>query len=40
MSPAQVKKLLEPTAYTGLSAQIARDAATRARETAKGIRAG
>jgi 3-carboxy-cis,cis-muconate cycloisomerase len=40
MSAAQVEKLLEPTAYTGLCAQMARDAATRARETAKGIRAG
>ena len=40
MSAAQVEKLMEPTAYTGLCAQIARDAATRARETAKGIRAG
>jgi hypothetical protein len=40
MSAAQVEKLLEPTAYTGLCAQMARDAATRARETAKGIRVG
>ena len=40
MSAAQIEKLLEPTAYTGLCARMARDAATRARETAKGIRAG
>ncbi len=40
LSAAQVRKLLEPTAYTGLCAQMAREAATRARETAKGIRAG
>jgi 3-carboxy-cis,cis-muconate cycloisomerase len=40
MSAAQIEKLLEPTAYTGLCAQMARDAATRARETAKRIRAG
>jgi adenylosuccinate lyase len=39
LSPAEIEKLLDPTAYTGLCAQMARDAATRARETAKEIRA-
>jgi adenylosuccinate lyase len=40
LSKAEIEKLLDPTAYTGLCAQMARDAASRARETAKAIRAG
>ena len=40
LSKAEIGKLLDPTAYTGLCAQMARDAAVRARETAKAIRAG
>src|SRR5580698_1158379 len=39
LDKAAIQKLLDPTAYTGLCARMARDAATRARETAKGIRA-
>src|SRR6201987_5441290 len=38
LSAAQVAKLLEPTAYTGLCAEMARDAAARARETTREIR--
>ena len=40
LSKAEIEKLLDPTAYTGLCAQMARDAASRARETTKAIRAG
>jgi 3-carboxy-cis,cis-muconate cycloisomerase len=40
LDAAAIQKLLDPTAYTGLCAEMARDAAQRARETAKGIRAG
>jgi 3-carboxy-cis,cis-muconate cycloisomerase len=40
LDKAAIQKLLDPTAYTGLCAQMARQAATRARETAKEIRAG
>jgi adenylosuccinate lyase len=39
LDPAAIEKLLDPTAYTGLCADMARDAATRARVTARGIRA-
>jgi adenylosuccinate lyase len=39
LDPAAIRKLLDPTAYTGLCADMARDAATRARATARGIRA-
>ncbi|HTQ35016.1 MAG TPA: adenylosuccinate lyase family protein [Stellaceae bacterium] len=39
LSAAEIAKLLDPTAYTGLCAQMARDAAGRARETAREIRA-
>jgi 3-carboxy-cis,cis-muconate cycloisomerase len=35
-----IEKLLDPTAYTGLCAQMAREAATRARARAQEIRAG
>jgi 3-carboxy-cis,cis-muconate cycloisomerase len=35
-----IEKLLDPTAYTGLCAQMAREAAVRARATAQEIRAG
>jgi adenylosuccinate lyase len=35
-----INKLLDPTAYTGLCAQMAREAAVRARATAQEIRAG
>jgi 3-carboxy-cis,cis-muconate cycloisomerase len=35
-----IEKLLDPTAYTGLCAQMAREAAVRARATAKEVRAG
>jgi 3-carboxy-cis,cis-muconate cycloisomerase len=35
-----IEKLLDPTAYTGLCAQMAHEAATRARATAREIRAG
>ncbi len=37
MSPQAIQSLLDPTAYTGLCADMARDAATRARETTKGL---
>ncbi len=37
MSPQAIRSLLEPTAYTGLCADMARDAATRAREATKGL---
>jgi 3-carboxy-cis,cis-muconate cycloisomerase len=40
LDTAAIQKLLDPTAYTGLCAQMARDAATRARATAKEIRKG
>jgi adenylosuccinate lyase len=40
LDKAAIQKLLDPTAYTGLCAQMARDAATRARATAKELRAG
>jgi 3-carboxy-cis,cis-muconate cycloisomerase len=40
LSKAEIEKLLDPTAYTGLCAQMARDAAVRARATAKEVRAG
>jgi adenylosuccinate lyase len=40
LAKAEIDKLLDPTAYTGLCAQMARDAASRARQTAKEIRAG
>jgi adenylosuccinate lyase len=39
LKPAEIRKLLDPTAYTGLCAQMARDAADRARATAREIRA-
>src|SRR5271163_3269383 len=39
LDPAAIRKLLDPTAYTGLCATMARDAATRARATAREIRA-
>jgi adenylosuccinate lyase len=35
-----IQKLLDPTAYTGLCGQMARDSAVRARATAAAIRAG
>jgi adenylosuccinate lyase len=35
-----IEKLLDPTAYTGLCAQMARDAAIRARATAAELRTG
>jgi len=37
LNPPAIKKLLDPTAYTGLCAEIARDAAVRARATAADI---
>jgi adenylosuccinate lyase len=40
LKPAEIQKLLDPTAYTGLCPQMARDGAERARATAKEIRAG
>src|ERR1700733_7499935 len=40
LDPAAIRKLLDPTAYTGLCAQMAREAAERARATARAIRAG
>jgi 3-carboxy-cis,cis-muconate cycloisomerase len=40
LDKAAITKLLDPTAYTGLCAEMARDAATRARATAKELRAG
>lgn len=39
LDAAAIRKLLDPTAYTGLCAQMARDAADRARATARDIRA-
>jgi 3-carboxy-cis,cis-muconate cycloisomerase len=39
LKPAEIDKLLDPTAYTGLCAQMARDAAVRARAMAREIRA-
>jgi 3-carboxy-cis,cis-muconate cycloisomerase len=38
LDKAAIGKLLDPTAYTGLCAEMARDAAGRARETAREIR--
>jgi 3-carboxy-cis,cis-muconate cycloisomerase len=38
LDKAAIQKLLDPTAYTGLCAQMARDAAVRARAAAKEIR--
>ncbi len=35
LTPAQIQGLLDPTAYTGLCADMARDGATRARQKAK-----
>ena len=35
MKPAAIQKLLDPTAYTGLCAEMARDAAYRARAAAQ-----
>jgi adenylosuccinate lyase len=40
LKPAEIQKLLDPTAYTGLCAQMARDAAERARAAATEIRDG
>jgi 3-carboxy-cis,cis-muconate cycloisomerase len=40
LKPAEIRNLLDPTAYTGLCPQMARVAAERARETAKQLRAG
>src|SRR5215471_15361834 len=40
LDKAAIEKLLDPTAYTGLCAQMAHDAATRARATAKALRLG
>ena len=40
LDKAAIEKLLDPTAYTGLGAQMAHDAATRARATAKALRLG
>jgi len=39
LDKAAIDKLLDPTAYTGLCAQMARDAAVRARATARVLRA-
>ncbi|HWD60026.1 MAG TPA: lyase family protein, partial [Stellaceae bacterium] len=39
LAKPEIAKLLDPTAYTGLCARMAREAATRARATAKNIRA-
>jgi adenylosuccinate lyase len=39
LDPAAIGKLLDPTAYTGLCAHMARDAASRARATAAELRA-
>jgi 3-carboxy-cis,cis-muconate cycloisomerase len=39
LDKAAIQKLLDPTAYTGLCAQMAHDAAARARSTAKELRA-
>ncbi|HVY18327.1 MAG TPA: adenylosuccinate lyase family protein [Rhodopila sp.] len=38
MTPAQIQSLLDPTAYTGLCADMARDGAARARHKAKELR--
>jgi 3-carboxy-cis,cis-muconate cycloisomerase len=40
LDKAAIEKLLDPTAYIGLCAQMAHDAATRARATAKALRLG
>ncbi len=40
LDPSAIAALLDPTAYTGLCAQMARDAAARARATAAGIGPG
>jgi adenylosuccinate lyase len=40
LKPAEIQRLLDPTAYTGLCAKMARDAADYARTTAREIRAG
>jgi 3-carboxy-cis,cis-muconate cycloisomerase len=40
LSKTEIEKLLDPTAYTGLCARMAHDAAIRARATAKELRAG
>jgi 3-carboxy-cis,cis-muconate cycloisomerase len=40
LDKAAIEKLLDPTAYTGLCAQMAQDAASRARAAAKALRAG
>ena len=40
LDKAAIQKLLDPTAYTGLCAQMAHDAAIRARATARELRAG
>jgi adenylosuccinate lyase len=40
LDKAAIEKLLDPTAYTGLCAQMAHDAATRARATAEALRSG
>jgi 3-carboxy-cis,cis-muconate cycloisomerase len=37
MTPAQIGGLLDPTAYTGLCAHMAREGAARARDAAKGL---
>jgi adenylosuccinate lyase len=37
LEPAAIRKLLDPTAYTGLCSQMARDGAKRARATAADI---
>jgi len=39
LSKPEIEKLLDPTAYTGLCGQMAREAAVRARATARDIRA-
>jgi adenylosuccinate lyase len=38
MTPAQIQGLLDPTAYTGLCADMAREGAVRARTKAKELR--
>jgi adenylosuccinate lyase len=38
LDPAAIEKLLDPTAYTGLCARMARDGAVRARQIAAEIR--
>ena len=40
LQPAEIRKLLDPTAYVGLCPQMARDGAARARAVAAEIRAG